>query len=434
MPAAAKAAEKPAGEVLETLRRHVLVDGPDLVVDLERSHGSTLVDARSGDEYLDLVAFFGSLPLGMNHPGMAENPEFLAELSRAALHKVANTGFYTAEYARFAETFARVLGDPELPHLFFIDGGTLAVENALKVAFDWKAQRVGSADGQELKVMHVTGAFHGCSGYSMSLTNIGDTRVTGLYPKWDWPRIDLPENGPDDTEEALRAARETFERHPGQIACFIAEPILGSGGDIHLGAEFLAGMQRLCHEYDALFVLDEVQTGCGSSGTPWVYQQFGLEPDVVAFGKRTQVCGIMAGRRVGLVPDNALVVSARLGTTWGGNLADMVRTTRVLEIVEEDGLIQGAAEKGKYLLAQLQALSGLFPELLTNARGRGLICAFDLPSAELREKFLDRLQGDENTLLRASGARSVRLRPSLAVTHAEIDRGITAVGRVLEGI
>lgn len=419
-------------KVLETLQRHVLVDGLDLVVDLERSHGSTLVDARSGVEYLDLVTFFGSLPLGMNHPAMAQDANFMKDLARAALHKVANTGFYTVEYARFVETFTRVLGDSDLPRMFFIDGGALAVENALKVAFDWKAQRVGAGDGQKFKVLHVTGAFHGCSGYTMSLTNIGDSRVTDLYPKWDWPRITLP--GPDSAAEALRAARDIFEQQGGEIACFIAEPILGSGGDVHLSGEFLTGMQRLCQEYDVLFVLDEVQSGCGSSGTPWVYQQLGLEPDIVAFGKRTQVCGIMAGRRVGLVPDNALMVSARLGSTWGGNLADMVRTTRVLEIMENESLIQGAAEKGKHLLTQLQALSERLPELLTNARGRGLICAFDLPSGEVREKVLERLCTEEHTLLRASGSQSIRLRPSLAVTNSELDRGVQAISRVLKSM
>ncbi|MFJ2111393.1 MULTISPECIES: L-lysine 6-transaminase [unclassified Streptomyces] len=421
-----------ADTVLETLRRHVLVDGLDLVVDLERSHGSMLVDARSGVEYLDLVTFFGSLPLGMNHPAMAQDTRFMADLGRAALHKVANTGFYTAEYARFVETFTRVVGDPELPRFFFIDGGALAVENALKVAFDWKAQRVGAHSGQELMAMHVTGAFHGCTGYTMSLTNVDDPKITDRYPQWEWPRIALP--GPDSAADALRTARDIFEQHGDRIACFIAEPILGSGGDIHLSGEFLAGMQGLCREYDALFVLDEVQTGCGFSGTPWVYQQLGLEPDIVAFGKKTQVCGIMAGRRVDLVPENALVVSARLGSTWGGNLADMVRATRVLEIMENDSLVQGAADKGKYLLAQLQGIAEHLPELLTNPRGRGLICAFDLPSGEIRNEVVERLRTEEHTLLRPSGARSVRIRPSLAVTTSDLDRGVRAISRVLQSM
>jgi L-lysine 6-transaminase len=421
-----------ADKVLDTLRNHVLVDGFDLVVDLTRSQGSTLVDARTGDEYLDLVTFFGSLPLGMNHPRMAGDSAFMERLARAALHKVANADFYTVEYARFVDTFARVIGDPELPYRFFIDGGALAVENALKVAFDWKAHRLGTSSGQALKVMHVTGAFHGRSGYTLSLTNAGDSSVTDLYPTWDWPRIQAP--GPDSAGDALNTVEQIFARDSDAIACFIAEPIQGAGGDVHLGAEFLTGVQRLCREYDVLFVLDEVQTGCGLSGTAWAYQQLGLEPDIVAFGKKTQVCGVMAGRRVSLVSDNALTVPSRIGSTWGGNLVDMVRATRVLEIIEDEGLIEEAARKGVWLLARLTELARQLPDLVSNPRGCGLISAFDLPNQRVRNKVLGRLRERERVLLLPGGERSIRFRPSLAVTTRELERGVTALNRVLDEI
>lgn len=200
------------------------------------------------------------------------------------------------------------------------------MENALKVAFDWKSRwnesRGLSADLGGTKVLHLTEAFHGRSGYTMSLTNTEPGKVA-RFPKFDWPRIDSPylADGRDveaAERQALDQARRAFaDNPPDDIACFIAEPIQGEGGDHHLRPEFLQAMQELCHENDALFILDEVQTGCGITGTAWAYQQLGLSPDVVAFGKKTQVCGIMAGGRVDEVHDNVFHVSSRINSTWG---------------------------------------------------------------------------------------------------------------------
>ena len=132
-------------EVHEVLARSVLTDGMKLVVDLKASRGSRLVDARNGRRYLDMYTFFASAPLGLNPPGIVDDPTFLAELGAIAANKPANPDMYSTAYAEFVATFVRVLGDPALPHLFFVEGGALAVENALKVAFDWKspAQRGG---------------------------------------------------------------------------------------------------------------------------------------------------------------------------------------------------------------------------------------------------------------------------------------------------
>src|SRR6201996_8335364 len=126
--------------VHEVLSRSMLVDGFDLVLDLPRSRGSYLVDARNGRTYLDMFTFFASSALGMNPPALADDDGFRAELAQAALNKPSNADVYTVAMAGFVETFARVLGDPGLPHLFFVDGGALAVENALKVALDWKSR------------------------------------------------------------------------------------------------------------------------------------------------------------------------------------------------------------------------------------------------------------------------------------------------------
>lgn len=426
-----------ASRVHDILSAHLLTDGFDLVLDLRRSRGRDLVDARDGTVYLDMFGFFASSALGMNHPALAEDSQFTAELTVAALNKPSNSDVYTVEMARFVDTFARVLGDPALPHLFFIDGGALAVENALKAAFDWKS-RHNAAHGRpaELgtRVLHLTGAFHGRSGYTMSLTNT-DPVKTDRFPKFDWPRIETPYLRSDvdivaAEERALAQARAAFAEYPHDIACFIAEPIQGEGGDRHLRPEFLQHMQALCHDHGALFVLDEVQTGVAMTGSTWAYQQFGLRPDVVAFGKKTQVCGIMAGGRVDEVPDNVFAVSSRLNSTWGGNLADMVRARRILEVVESEDLAARARELGAVLLGRLRDLADRH-EAVSEPRGRGLMCAITLCDASLRDAVLAELRDRERVLFLGTGARGIRFRPPLTVTAEELDRAVEALDRVL---
>jgi len=427
-------------QVHEVLARSILADGFDLVLDLTRSAGSYLVDARNGRRYLDMFTFFASSALGMNHPALADDEEFRAELMQAALNKPSNSDVYSVAMAQFVETFARVLGDPALPHLFFVDGGALAVENALKVAFDWKSRHNethGIDPALGTRVLHLRGAFHGRSGYTLSLTNTNPVTVA-RFPKFDWPRIDAPFIRPGANmyaleAESLRQARAAFEAHPHDIACFLAEPIQGEGGDRHFRPEFFAAMRELCDEYDALLIFDEVQTGCGLTGTPWAYQQLGVEPDAVAFGKKTQVCGLMAGRRVDEIADNVFAVASRLNSTWGGNLADMVRARRILEVIEADGLFERAAEQGRYLRARLDELADDFPAVVLDPRGRGLMCAFSLPTTADRDELIRQLWR-RGVILLPAGKDGVRFRPALTVSHDDIDAAVAGVRGALRAV
>jgi L-lysine 6-transaminase len=427
-------------EVHEMLARHVLTDGMKLVLDLRNSRGSQLVDAQTGQRYLDMYTFFASAPLGLNPPGIADDPTFVAELGEIAVNKPANPDMYSAPYAEFVETFVRVLGDPALPHLFFIEGGALAVENALKVAFDWKSHK-NEAAGRDrnlgTQIMHLTHAFHGRSGYTLSLTNT-EPHKTDRFPKFNWPRIDVPaiihplSDHLDEViaaeDRALWQAERAFAENPHDIAAFIAEPIQGEGGDNHMRAEFLQAMLQLAHANDALFIVDEVQTGVGTTGTAWAYQQLGIQPDVVAFSKKAQVGGIMAGGRVDEVPDNVFTVSGRINSTWGGGLVDMVRSRRVLEIIESEALIEQAGPKGEQLvlgLEQFRDESGL----ISNVRGRGLFVAFDLETREQRDAAVTDLHKVERVIVLPCGERSIRFRPALSVSQDEIDDAIGATRR-----
>lgn len=430
-------------EVHERLAEHMLVDGFPIVLDLAKSHGSRLVDARDSTEYLDFYTFFGSAPLGMNPPGLFDDPTTRSELVEAAANKPANAEVPTVQLAEFVTTFTRVLGDPALPHLFLIEGGALAVENALKCAFDWKSRRneaAGRSPELGTRVLHLRHAFHGRSGYTLSLTNT-DPVKTDRYPKFDWPRISSPavrfpleahRAEVEAAEElALAEAKAAFEAYPHDIACFVAEPIQCEGGDRHLRSDFLLAVQDLCHQYDALFVVDEVQTGAGATGTPWCYQQLGLAPDLVAFGKKVQLGGVMAGRRVDEVAENVFRTPGRIDSTWGGNLTDMVRSRRLLQLVEQTGAIANAATVGQHLLARLVELEQAWPKAVSNARGRGFVAAIDLATRELRSSVLTTLWGEEHVVAFGCGERTLRLRPALSMTADEVDAGCDAMNRVV---
>jgi L-lysine 6-transaminase len=420
----------------------MLVDGLDLVLDLETSQGSYIVDSRNGRRFVDFYSFFASNPVGINHPKMRD-PEFVKLIAEVAIHNPTNSDVYTVPMAEFVDTFDRVAIPESLPHLFLVAGGSVAVENALKAAFDWKVRRnrergIDGDKGQQ--IIHFKEAFHGRTGYSLSLTNTADLRKIMYFPKFDWPRIVNPKIAfplEDDLDAVVALENQAVEQiekavadNPDDIAGLIIEPIQGEGGDNHFRPEFFGKLRELADEHDFLLIVDEVQTGVGLTGKMWAYAHFGIEPDILAFGKKTQVCGILAGRRLDEVEHNVFAESARINSTWGGNLVDMVRFRRYLEIIEQDRLVDNARDVGDYLLEKLQKLQKDRPAQIANVRGRGLMCAFDLKDRDTRVEFL-KLAFDNGLLMLGCGVRSVRFRPVLSVSKDEIDEGLEIVARVL---
>ncbi len=237
-------------DVHRTIARHMLADGEHLVVDLPGSHDSYLKDALTGDEYLDYYAYFASQPVAHNHPGL-HDPAFLERLIAVAPHKPANSDVYTTYMAEFVETFERVAMPEDMKYLFLIDSGGLAVENALKTAFDWKVRHnLAAGKGEKgRQVIHFREAFHGRTGYTLSLTNTADPRKFMYFPRFDWPRIPNPklrfpvtgevlEQTEKLEQEAVRLIEQAVRENPDDIAALIIEPIQGEGGDNHFRPEF----------------------------------------------------------------------------------------------------------------------------------------------------------------------------------------------------
>lgn len=432
--------EIPADQVFPVLNENILVDGFHVVIDLEKSHGAVIVDALEGKEYLDCYGFFATLPVGHSHPKL-EDEGFRESLMTAALSNPSNSDMYSREFGAFVKTFRALAVPEEFRYLFFIAGGGLAVENAMKAAFDWKAQknRARGIEGGADEILHFRDAFHGRTGYTLSVTNTDPTK-TDDFPQFDWPRISSPYiDFPLDkhvvaAKEATACSEieEAFERDPDGIAAILIEPIQAEGGDHHFRPEFFAKLREYADRYEALLIFDEVQTGLGATGTMWAYEQTGIVPDLISFGKKTQVCGMMSTRRIDEIESNVFHASSRINSTWGGNLTDMVRCVRYLEIIQEDGLVENAARVGAAIKEGLEALAGEF-ESVSNVRGRGLFVAFDLSDGDMRGQVV---QGcwERGLAILSCGPRSIRLRPPLVFSEAQAAEVLRTLREVLDDL
>lgn len=430
-------------DVHKTLAKYMLADGFDLVLDLKKSKGCRVYDSRNNKYMLDCFSFFATAPLGCNPPELT-TPEFIKKMGEIAVNNPTNSDIYTVEMAEFVDSFVKYAVPKNFPHLFFISGGALAIENGVKTAFDWKIRKNLARGKGEVgrKVIHFREAFHGRTGYTISMTNTFNLDKTKYFTKFDWPRIVNPKihfplnkENLEDVKKLEKQAVEEIEKavskDPYDIAALIIEPIQGEGGDNHFRKEFFHELRRLCDEHEMMFMVDEVQSGVGLTGKMWAYQHFGFEPDIVAFGKKTQICGIMVANRVDEIEDNVFKVPSRLNSTWGGNLIDMVRCQKYLEVIDEQNLIKNAEVQGKRLLRGIEEIEKKYPNKISNARGRGLMCAFDLPTPEKRDELKDKIYANGLIVL-GCGRSTIRFRPPLVISSKEVDEALDAINKAVK--
>jgi len=430
-------------KAMDVLRKYMLVDGFDVLIDFDRSRGNTVVDARTGTAYLDMFSMVASQPLGFNHPALSEEP-FRSQLLSAAINNTTNSDIYNAHAATFVDTFMSRVAPSYMKHLFLVAGGTLGVENAVKIAIDWKVRKNfgrGCKEERGQQVIHFRECFHGRSGYALMMTNT-DPNKTRYFPRFPWPRITNPkitfplegENLKEVTrleQQALSEIKKAITDNKDDIAALIIEPIQGEGGDNHFRPEFFRALRQVCDESEIFFIVDEVQTGIGLTGKMWGFEHYGVKPDAVTFGKKTQVCGVVVGPRVDEVADNAFKVSSRINSTWGGNNVDMVRATKYFEVIERDKLVDQVAALGTWALSRLGEMQKESGGALANARGRGLFMAIDLADPDLRPELLRRTFAN-GMLVLPSGSRSIRFRPSLNTTKEELQRAFEILARSLK--
>lgn len=398
-------------EAIDTLKNHILVDGFHIVVDQHKSFGSYIVDLNTGKKYLDCYSQFASQPLGWGHSALIKAQNEMGVVGRV---KLANSDMYSSTYAEFVEKFSEIT--PDFKHYFFIEGGALGVENALKAAFDWKAKKlkyIHTVDINNLDVFHLKNAFHGRTGYTLSLTNTTPEK-TALFPKFRWTTVE------PDWEDIERRVHE-------EVAAIIIEPIQGEGGDNHFPIAFFKNLRRIADERECLLIFDEVQTGMGLTGKMWAYEHFDVVPDMLCFGKKTQVCGFCSTERIDEVKHNVFNTSGRINSTWGGNIVDMVRFNYIVDAINREDLIADVHDVGSHLLWSLRSIGEI-----DNVRGRGLMIAFDLPSSELRDRMVELLQ--ENMLVLKCGSRSIRLRPALTFSKEDANVACQYIKEAIESI
>lgn len=399
----------------EKASKFIQLDHLDVVYDIERSYGNYFYDSKSDRALLDCFSFIASNPLGHNHPGL-NDPDFEKKLLKVAKTKPSNSDILTEEYVSFLETFDRVLNPGRwFKKYFFVSGGTLAVDNALKTAFDWKHRTVARTTGKvmqpnDMRVVYLTKAFHGRSGYP--LTMMGNKQKSYLFPRFEnWVEYD-----PNSlvTLEGLLYGQDV-----SNIAAIVVEPHQGEGGDRFFPETFHKRLREFSDKHQIVLIYDEVQSGVGVSGKTWAFEHYGVVPDILCFGKKAQVCGIAVTDTILSCAGNVFEEKSRLNSTWGGDLTDMVRCQKYLEIIEAEGLVKNAEIVGAELLEALEHLKARFPGLVDRPRGLGLLTAFDLPTKDLRNQLIQ-LCFKNGALVLGSGEKSIRFRPSLNFTPQDV--------------
>lgn len=435
--------------VHSTIQKYMIGDGESIVVDLENSKGAYIRDAVTGKEYIDMFTYFASMPVGHNHPKL-HSEEYREKFRIASLEKPSSSDFYTTYMADFVDTFGRVAMPDSMQHLFLISGGALAVENALKVAFDWKTRKnlanirqFGKRNPSPLleglgsKIIHFEQAFHGRSGYTLSLTNTADSRKYQYFPKFNWPRVTPPKLSFPITDDVLMDVKEkeafaiaqieqVCRQYNGDIAALIIEPIQGEGGDNHFRKEFFTALRKLADQHEFLFICDEIQTGMGITGKMWAMEHTDVMPDIISFGKKSQVCGIFASDRINEVSNHVFEESSRINSTFGGNLVDMVRSQCFLEIIEEENLLDHTTKMGDIMVRGLIEIAKKKQDKMFNIRGKGMFIAFDLENDKERCDTLATMKKNGLYALQC-GEKSIRLRGMLDVPETVIEECLNII-------
>lgn len=366
-------------------------------VDFEKSHGSYLFDKNTNREYLDFFGMYSSLPIGYNHSIFDRN--FHEQMKSISTVKVTNCEFHTDVYDEFCEDFYNFAGLGRYNKFHFTCTGSLAVECSIKLAMD-------NTPPEKTRVVAINNSFHGIHSYGNFTTSKFypvNERLNG-FPDLNWPKINT-------IDELIK------ELERGDICAILVEPIQATFGDNYLDKSFLKEIASKAKEYNVPLIFDEVQTGFGTTGKPWYFQHLEIEPDIVIFGKKSQVSGIMT------TSDFSFEKGSRLCVTFDGDIVDMLRSTYIMKAYKQFNLLENADIQGKVLTKELHSI----PQL-SNVRGIGLLVAFDMDSRESRDNFVDNIKND-GMICNPTGDKSVRLRPNLSVTDSDIKKCVNIIRR-----
>lgn len=432
----------PSQRMLRELSHYVVADPYPFVLDLGKCHGAWLVTLE-GREIFDWAGYFGSKLIAHNHPGLSE-PHYVKQLLLAANNKTANPDFLTPqclEYYRLLHELAPVCMKDDRLEVYAVNSGAEAVENMMKYFINLHHQTLDRAGKKPLagRFVYFDQAFHGRTIFALNVTQLADDPVvtkdfhgfiTGNI-KVPFPSIDsaLSESQIQDrTDESLSIVERVLQLFSGDLAGIIVEPLQGAGGHRVALPTFFQGLSELAHRYETRLGFDEVQTAGGQSGTFWAVDQFNLPypPQAVAAAKKL---GNGVVYMLHPMEDHGV-----LDSTWGGNLADMVRFVQEMKIVRREKLIEQVPQKAGHLRTGLDRLAAAFPQLMHNPRGMGLYQGFSLRAVLPKSTFLETALEQESLLMLGAGTNSIRLRPSLSITMEEIDLLIEKLTRCFSSL
>ena len=349
-----------------------------------------------GNEYLDLYGGHAVISVGHCHPHYVE----------AMTKQLGKLGFYSNSVINpLQQELAKRLGAMcgyEDYQLFLVNSGAEANENALKLA---------SFHNGRTRILSLEKAFHGRTSLAVEATAN--------------PKIIAPINANNHVTylplNEIEPWRKELEKD--DVCAVIIECIQGVGGIRMATAEFMQELRRLCDEHNAILVCDEIQCGYGRSGRFFAHQHLGIKPDLITVAKGIANGFPMSGL---LISPKFTPVYGQLGTTFGGNHLACAAALAVLDIIEQEQLIDNAAEVGDYLIHCLR--DEKLPHIV-EVRGRGLMIGIELeiPYKEVR----NRLVKEEHVFTGCSGTNTLRLLPPLTLTKAEADEFIEKLKRVL---
>ncbi|KAL9956103.1 hypothetical protein ACROYT_G037530 [Oculina patagonica] len=432
-------------ELLNELSQMQLTKGMSYFADFEKSRGNFIVDA-DGNVLLDVFQQIASMPLGYNHPALIkalQDPKNMSSfVNRAAL------GLYPpVSFLQDLKDALISVAPPGLPEVTTMACGTCSVENAFKLTFmNFMSKQRGDPEPTiddldscmknkvpgtpPLSILAFEKGFHGRTLGALSTTRSKAMARVDI-PVFDWPKAPFPylkyplekheiENKAEE-ERCLEMARQAIisSNNAGKpVAGIIVEPIQAEGGDNHASADFFKSLQKIAKEFDALLIVDEVQTGCGSTGKFWAHQHWGLDepPDIVTFSKKMLIGGFYHK------PEVRVAQPMRIFNTWMGDQSKLVLLKEVVKVIQEEGLLQRVQETGKVLLHGLENIQEKYPVLFSRARGVGTFCAIDCADASVRAEFLSRMKSSGVEMGGGCGEASIRFRPSLTFSphHANI--------------
>ena len=440
-------------ELIENMEKVHQTTSVKFFGDYEKSFGNYLVDA-DGNQLLDSFMQISSLPLGYNHPelvALANDPRLITSLvSRPALGAFPRTDF--ADLIRNSLT---AVAPPGLKHVQTMLCGTSANENALKTAFihyqhkkrggrpptqedldsSMKQQKPGTPD---LSVLAFNGSFHGRSLAMLSVTRSKAIHKVDI-PAFNWPISNFPrylypleENtnyNKEQDEKCLDEVAHLIEQQKSKncdVAAVIVEPIQSEGGDFHASPDFFKGLQKICKQNNIIFIVDEVQTGGGSSGTFWAHEQWNLPeaPDIVTFSKKALIGGYY-------YKDNLRINEPyRIYNTWMGEPTKLVILEKVIEIIKRDNLVDITKQVGDHLQNSLKQLESTHSKV-KNVRGMGTLCAFDMPDSASRDN-LCQIALTNGLHIGGCGEVAVRFRPALIFHKKHVDLAIELLEKSLK--